>query len=111
MYVRLDTLIYGILATLGIISLVLFIMLLIKMYKFFSKLNNFFESNERNIKETLESLPKLANNALDFSVVLKNVGDTIVETSTTALETKGNVEEYMLMLKDIFSIVKQVFLK
>lgn len=111
MYVRLDILILGVLAVLGIVSLILLIMLLIKMYKVFSRLNILLTNNDKNINETLTLLPRITSNISDFSDDLKNVGDTIAETSTSAMETKDNIEEYIAIAKDVFLIAKQVFSK
>lgn len=111
MYIRLDSLVYGILIILGIVALVLTIMLLLKLYKLVSRVNGLLERNEKNIEEMLVAFPKATNNFLELSDGLKNVGDVITETTATAIETKENLEDYITIFKDVFLIIKQVFSK
>jgi len=100
-----------ILFLLGSAALVLLIMVLIKLFQVLSKVNNLMEKNEKNIDDTLISLPKATNNFLALSDDLKAVGDVITETTATAIETKEHIEDYISIFKEVFTIAKKVFKK
>jgi len=114
MYINLSILAgigHVILFLLGTAVLVLLIMVLIKLFKVLSRVNNLLEKNEKNIDETMVCLPKATNNFLELSDNLKAVGDVITETTATAIETKEHIEDYISIFKDIFIIAKKVFKK
>jgi len=111
MYISLYSLALGILFILGTIALIILIMVLIKLFKVLSRANGIIEKNEKNLDEMLTSLPKVTNNFLELSDDLKAVGEVLTETTATAIETKENIEDYMVIFKDILKIVKTIFTK
>ena len=111
MYVNLFSLSFGILFILGTVALIILIMVLIKLFKFLSRINGLLERNQKNIDEVLTSLPKATKNFLELSDDLKAVGEVLTETTATAIVTKEHVEDYMEVFLDILKIIKKVFAK
>ena len=111
MYISLVSLSLGILFVLGTIVLVILIMVLVKLFKFLSRVNGLIERNEKNMDQILVSLPKATENFLELSDNLKAVGEVLTETTATAIETKENIQDYMDIFADILKIVKTVFSK
>jgi len=111
MYVNLFSLGFGILFILGTIALIILIMVLVKLFKFLSRINGLLERNQKNMDEILTSLPKAAKNFLELSDDLKAVGEVLTETTATAIVTKEHVEDYMEVFMDILKIIKKVFAK
>lgn len=111
MYVNLFSLSFGILFILGTIALIILIMVLLKLFKFLSRINGLLERNQKNMDEILTSLPKATKNFLELSDDLKAVGEVLTETTATAIVTKEHVEDYMEVFMDILKIIKKVFAK
>ena len=111
MYISLFDLSVGILFVLGFITLIVLIMVLIKLFKFLSRVNGLVERNEKNIDEILISLPQATENFLELSDDLKAVGEVITETTATAIEAKEHIDDYTAIFMDILKIVKTVFSK
>lgn len=111
MYISLVSLGFGILCVLGTIALILFIMVLIKLFGFLTRINGLIERNEKNIDATLVTLPKATKNFLELSDDLKAVGEVLTETTATAIETKEHIDDYMDFFVDILKIIKKVFAK
>lgn len=111
MYISLFSLCFAILFILGSVALVILIMVLIKLFKFISRVDGLIERNEKNIEETLVSLPKATDNFLDLSDDLKAVGEVLTETTATVIETKEHIQDYTDIFMDLLKIVKTVFAK
>ena len=104
MYISLFNLCFGLLFILGAIALIILIMVLLKLFKFLSRVNGIIERNEKNMDEILVSLPKATKNFLELSDNLKAVGEVLTETTATAIETKEHIDDYKEVFFDILKI-------
>jgi predicted PurR-regulated permease PerM len=111
MYINIGTLALVVLFILGVIALVLLILVLLKNLKFYSNINSIVEKHKENIDKTLTALPKATNNILELSEDLKSISDVITDTTATVIETKDHIGEYITIVKDIVSIIRNVFAK
>lgn len=111
MYIDLSSLAYGTLTILGAAALVLLIMNLIKLFKVISRFNGILEKNEKNINSMLISLPKASNNAAEISENIKVVTEVVTDTTASAIKAKENINDYVTIIKDILTIIKEVFSK
>lgn len=107
MYIDLSIL----LSILGAVALVLLIMNLVKLFKIVSRFNGILQKNEKNINNVLAELPKASNNAAEISDNIKIVTEVITETTASAIKAKENINDYVTIIKDILTIIKEVFSK
>lgn len=104
---------------LGILGIVLFVViciLLLKVKEILDQINKIIVKNEKNIDESIESLPKVLNNVEQISGVVneeikhlqgvvKNIEETVGYTAATA---QGISEDILEPIGDLFQIISLI---
>lgn len=111
MYIEVSTLCYGILMILAVVALGYFILCLNKLNLLLKQISGFWNENSANISHFAKSMPVVADNAVEVSENLKTTSDVIIEAASTAIDTKEDLSSYLETIKDIFKIVRSVWLK
>ena len=111
MYIEVSTLCYGILMILAVVALVYLILCLNKLNLLLKQVSIFWNENSANISKVAKSMPVITNNAIEVTENLKTTSDVIIEATSTAIDTKEDISNYLETIKDILKIVKSVWLK
>ncbi|AGF54590.1 hypothetical protein [Clostridium saccharoperbutylacetonicum] len=111
MYIEVSTLCYGILMILAVVTLVYLILCLSKLNSLLKQISVFWNENSGKISDAAKSMPVIANNAVEVSENLKTTSDVIIEATSTAIDTKEDISNYLETIKDILKIVRSVWLK
>lgn len=111
MYIKLSTLGFICLGVLLAVALVYLIILIHKLTQTVSKVNLILNENEKNISEFMDNLPKVSENISEIAENGKLVSEVITETAASAVEAKNNISEYLVIVKDIISIIRAIFKK
>ncbi len=111
MTIPVSYLFYGALIILGGVALVYLILVLSKFLKTLDKVNSIIDSNEKNIKDLMDNLPKACENVVAITDNVKDISDVAVETTASAVVAKENISDYITTIKDILLIIKKVFLQ
>jgi len=111
MYIKLSTLGFVCLGVLLAVALIYLIILIHKLCQTVSKVNSIIDKNEKNISEFMDNLPKTSENISEITENAKLVSEVITETTASAVEAKNNISEYLVIIKDIISIIRAIFKK
>lgn len=111
MYISVENLFFIILSLLGAVALVFLIIFLNKAIKFIGKIDSVIGNNEHNINKLMSSLPEASDNVVTLTENLKDVSEVVTSTTADVIDTKENISEYLQIGKDVFAIIKDVFLK
>ena len=104
MYISLNNLFMGIIFVLLICILVLGIIFLLKLNKTISNVLEILENNKKNIEYTCDKLPVVSKN-------IKDISEVATDFTADAIVTKENIINNYDMVKEIFKIIKSVFIK
>lgn len=111
MYISLQNLFTGIIFLLGIAVLVLAFIVLIKLNKTINSILEILEKNKKNIDDTCSKLPIVSKNMIEITDNIKDISEVATEFTADAIVTKESIINNYDMMKEIFKIVKAVFLK
>ncbi|WP_443659271.1 hypothetical protein [Clostridium algidicarnis] len=111
MYVTFSGLGYTILGILAAAALIYLIMALNKLSKVLSRVDKILGENELNINKVTNYLPKASQNIAEITDNIKDISEVLTTTTADAIDIKDDVEGYLITLKEIISIVKNVFFK
>lgn len=108
MYIGLNE-IFVILALMGIVGIVYFIVTLNNINKLIKYVNTEFKRNSGFINESLTKLPSVINNFHDVSENMKDVTEAVTDLTADAVIAKETVKTNLDLVTEIMSIVKSVF--
>ncbi|MBU3206024.1 hypothetical protein KPL33_03400 [Clostridium algidicarnis] len=111
MYVTFSGLGYTILGILAAAALIYLIMALNKLSKVLARVDKILGENELNINKVTNYLPKASQNIAEITDNIKDISEVLTTTTADAIDIKEDVEGYLITLKEIISIVKNVFFK
>lgn len=111
MYISLNNLFTGIIFLLLIVILILGIVVLIKLNKTINNVLEILEKNKKNIEDACRELPVVSKNIIEITDNIKDISDVATEFTADAIVTKENIINNYDMIKEIFKIIKSVFLK
>ena len=100
MYISLNNLFMGIIFVLLICILVLGIIFLLKLNKTIS-----------NVLEICDKLPVVSKNMVEITDNIKDISEVATDFTADAIVTKENIINNYDMVKEIFKIIKSVFIK
>ena len=110
MYISLSQLFKIILGSLGIATLILFIILLIRFIKLINNINSLIDRNKENITTTCSNLPAISKNAIEITDNVKGIAEVATE-ATAAIVAKDNLLSNYETIKDIINIIASIFIK
>ena len=110
MYISLNNLFMGIIFVLLICILVLGIIFLLKLNKI-SNVLEILENNKKNIEYTCDKLPVVSKNMVKITDNIKDISEVATDFTADAIVTKENIINNYDMVKEIFKIIKSVFIK
>lgn len=111
MYISLELFCKIIVFSLLICILVYGIIVLFKINKLISNILQIIEGNRKNIESTCTDLPIITKNVSEITENIKDISEVATEFTADAIVTKENIFNNYEILKDIFNIIKSVFLK
>lgn len=111
MYIKLSTLGFVCLGVLFAVALIYLIILIHKLSQTVSKVNLIIDKNEKNISEVMDNLPNISENISDITENAKLVSEVVTETTASVVEAKNNISQYLIIVKDIVSIIRAIFKK
>ena len=111
MYISLDNIFMGIIFVLLICILVLGIIFLLKLNKTISNVLEILENNKKNIEYTCDKLPVVSKNMVEITDNIKDISEVATDFTADAIVTKENIINNYDMVKEIFKIIKSVFIK
>lgn len=111
MYISVESLFFIVLSILGGTALVFLIILLNKAIRFFNNVNKIIESNEGNIDKVMKTLPDATDNVMVITENVKDVSEVATAFTADIIDKKECISDYFVIAKDIFAIVKDVFIK
>lgn len=111
MYVTFSGLGYTVLGILAAAALVYIIMALNKLTKVLTRVDKILGENELNINKVTSYLPKASQNITQITDNIKDISDILTTTTAEAIDIKDDVQGYLITLKEIILIVKNVFFK
>lgn len=111
MYISLNAFFIGILYLLGIAALILLIIVLLKINKLITNFVNFLEKNRDNLQVSCNDLPKITKNIVEITDNAKDISEVATEFTADAIVAKESLFSNYDILKEIFKIIKSVFLK
>ena len=111
MYISLSQLFKIILGSLGIATLILFIILLIRFIKLINNINSLIDRNKENITTTCSNLPAISKNANEITDNVKGIAEVATEATAEAIVAKDNLLSNYETIKDIINIIASIFIK
>ena len=91
--------------------LVLGIIFLLKLNKTISNVLEILENNKKNIEYTCDKLPVVSKNMVEITDNIKDISEVATDFTADAIVTKENIINNYDMVKEIFKIIKSVFIK
>lgn len=95
---------WGVIGILIAIAIVFLIITLINLIKVLKNVNALVEANRKNLDNTLTNAAHISENAKDIS-------DVVTETTADVIIAKENLSSQLDTIKDIISIIVNVFSK
>lgn len=111
MTIEVKHLVLGILFLLGSALMVFLMVVLFKLGRVLTNVNNLLERNSNNLDKTLESLPKIAEGVEEITDNVKVVSEVVTATTASVITTKDTLGNYIGIAKDIVEIVIKTFRK
>ncbi|SUY46733.1 lipoprotein [Clostridium putrefaciens] len=111
MYVTFSGLGYAILGILAATALIYLILALNKLTKVLTRVDKILGENELNINKVTNYLPKASQNIAEITDNIKDISEVLTTTTADAIDIKDDVQGYLITLKEIILIVKNVFFK
>ena len=69
------------------------------------------ENNKKNIEYTCDKLPVVSKNMVEITDNIKDISEVATDFTADAIVTKENIINNYDMVKEIFKIIKSVFIK
>ena len=101
----------GLIFVLLICIIVLGIIFLLKLNKTISNVLEILENNKKNIEYTCDKLPVVSKNMVEITDNIKDISEVATDFTADAIVTKENIINNYDMVKEIFKIIKSVFIK
>ncbi|MCQ2969695.1 MAG: hypothetical protein MJ191_06230 [Clostridium sp.] len=111
MYIDLSLLLNVVLSLLGIATLILLIIFLIKFIRLISNINLLIDNNKNSISKTCRDLPVISKNTIEITDNVKGITDVATEATAEAIVAKDNLLSNYETIKDIINIVASIFIK
>lgn len=104
MYISLYDLFWAIVGIIGVTALIYAIIVLQRLAKLISSVDEIVSSNKSNINKLCNDLPAISDN-------IKDVSEVVTEVTAEAIAAKDSLASNLGTVKDIINIIISVFSK